>query len=111
MGQIYSIPGGDAAQAQALVDSLKAQVSGIKLQAMRNASKTGGAVGNVTEKEWPRLENMITALDPVKMGKETFQKKLDELVGEMAKMKKSLNDAFANEYGQQKKRVNFADLP
>jgi len=110
-GMLPSIPGGDAAQAQALVDSLKAQVSGIKLQAMRNASKTGGAVGNVTEKEWPRLENMITALDPVKMGKATFQAKLDELVGEMAKMKKSLNDAFANEYGQQKKRVNFADLP
>lgn len=101
LGMLPSRPGGGAAQSEALITSLKAQVAGMKLQAMRNASKTGGAVGQVTEKEWPRLENMITALDPVKMGEETFKAKLDELVGEIAKSKRSLNDAFKNEYGQQ----------
>lgn len=113
VGAMPSIPGGQAAQADALITSLKAQISGMKLQAMRNASKTGGAVGNVTEKEWPRLENMITALDPVKMGRETFQKKLDEFVVEVGKVKKTMDDAFTNEYGKPNagRRVNFKDLP
>lgn len=101
LGAAPSVPGNSAAQAEALTTSLKAQVAGMKLQAMRNASKTGGAVGQVTEKEWPRLENMITALDPVKMGQETFQRKLEELVGEISKVKKSVNDSFKNEYGQE----------
>lgn len=113
LGAFPSIPGGATAQADALISSLKAQISGMKLQAMRNASATGGAVGNVTEKEWPRLENMITALDPVKMGQATFQAKLNELVGEIGKVKKTMNDAFTNEYGKPGtgRRVNFKDLP
>ena len=110
-GVIPSIPGGEAANADALIASMKAQVSGMKLQAMRNASKTGGAVGQVTEKEWPRLENMITALDNTKMDKATFQTKLTELIGEINKAKKTVLDAFTNEYGQQPKRVKFSELP
>ena len=110
MGAIPSLPGGQAAGAEALINSMKAQISAMKLQAMRNASKTGGAVGQVTEKEWPRLENMIVALDPVKMDKETFQSKLDELVGEISKAKKSVGDAFTAEYGaQQTKKVRVVD--
>lgn len=100
IGKFPSFPGSEASQAEALIDSLKAQVSGMKLQAMRNASATGGAVGNVTEKEWPRLENMIVALDPVKMGRETFQTKLDELKTEIGKVKQSIGGAFQTEYGR-----------
>lgn len=99
-GALPSLPGGGAAQSEALIDSLRAQISGMKLQAMRNASPTGGAVGNVTEKEWPRLENMIVALDPIKMDKEVFKTKLGEVVTEIAKVKKTLGDTFATEYGQ-----------
>lgn len=99
LGAMPSFPGGKAAQVESLVTSLKAQVSGMKLQAMRNASKTGGAVGQVTEKEWPRLENMIVALDPVKMGPEMFRKKLWELVNEINKVKGSIEQAFSSQYG------------
>lgn len=99
MGAVPSIPGLPAANAEALIDSLKSQVAGMKIQAMRNASKTGGAVGQVTEKEWPRLENMVVALDPVKMGAETFRAKLGELTREIAKIKGVINEAFTAEYG------------
>ena len=49
--------------AQTDLENLKTKISGVVLQSMRDMSKTGGAVGQVTEKEWPRLENMIANLD------------------------------------------------
>ncbi len=98
-GAFPSVPGSAAANVDALIGSLKAQVSGMKLQAMRNASKTGGAVGQVTEREWPRLENMITALDKVKMNESQFKTKLNELMNEMDRIAASTTAAFEGQYG------------
>lgn len=94
-----SVRGGEAANVEALVSSLKAQVSGMKLQAMRDASKTGGAVGNVTEKEWPRLESMIIALDQEKMSGPKFREKLGELVLALRDAESNIKKAFTAEYG------------
>jgi len=105
-GALPSVPAisnvweGGAASVDALVNSLKAQISGMKLQSMRDASKTGGAVGQVTEREWPRLENMIVALDQVKMNKQMFQSKLGELVTEINKSKANIQQAYESEYGK-----------
>lgn len=114
VGAFPSVPGNPAANVDSLVDSLKAQISGMKLQAMRNASKTGGAVGQVTEREWPRLENMIVALNK-KMSPEVFRSKLSELVEEMNKSKEALQSAFEQEYGsvmpQQRRRTDAANDP
>jgi hypothetical protein len=98
VGAAPSLPGSDAANVDSLIDSLKAQISGMKLQAMRDASKTGGAVGQVTEREWPRLENMITALHK-KMSPELFREKLSELVYEIGKAETNLNQAHQGQYG------------
>lgn len=98
MGGVPSFPGGNAAQVESLITSLKAQVSGMKLQAMRDASKTGGAIGQVTEKEWPRLENMVVALDPVRMGPKMFREKLFELVAQIQQVKTQLQNAFDTQY-------------
>lgn len=51
-----------AVTAQTKLDTLKTMISGTVLQTMRDMSKTGGAVGAVTEREWPRLENMLANL-------------------------------------------------
>jgi hypothetical protein len=61
-GVFPNMPGGEAANADALLQGLRTKTAMGTLQAMRDASKTGGAVGQVTEKEWPRLENAIRAL-------------------------------------------------
>ena len=52
-----------AINARALQSTLIKQSATAALQAMRDASKTGGAVGSVSEKEWPILEQQIAALD------------------------------------------------
>ena len=63
MGAIPNIPGSSASNAEAQLDVLKSQIAFSTLQAMREASKTGGALGSVSEKELKLLENNIAALD------------------------------------------------
>lgn len=61
-GALPNIPGGAAANAEAKLDNLKNQVFVNTLQAMRDASKTGGALGSVSEKEGSRMENALVSL-------------------------------------------------
>jgi hypothetical protein len=83
----------DALNAQTELENLKVKISGAVLQAMRDASKTGGAVGQVTEREWPRLENMIANLDP-RQGKAQFMRNLNEIVKYADDVKRTLADAY-----------------
>lgn len=61
-GAIPNVPGSAAADAQAKLENLKSQVGFSVLQAMRDASKTGGALGNVSDAEGKRLEANLAAL-------------------------------------------------
>jgi hypothetical protein len=61
-GAFPNMPGGDAANAQELLNSLRSKNAVQSIQDMRNMSKTGGAVGQVTEKEWPKLENLVQSM-------------------------------------------------
>lgn len=69
----------DSINAQTELENLKVKISGTVLQAMRDASKTGGAVGQVTEREWPRLENMIANLDP-RQGRAQFARNVQAVM-------------------------------
>lgn len=62
-GTIWNRPGGDAADAEAKLRTLKSQIGFGVLQKMRNASKTGGAVGSLSDKELIELQNNLAALD------------------------------------------------
>lgn len=46
------------------LDTIKAQIGFAELQAMRDASKTGGALGQVTERELQLLQRTIAAIEP-----------------------------------------------
>jgi hypothetical protein len=60
---------------------------------MRDASKTGGAVGQVTEREWPRLENMLSNLDP-RQGKPQFMKNLARVKEYTREVEGMLREAY-----------------
>lgn len=62
-GIVPNIPGSNAANAYALLNTIKSQVAANVLQTMRNNSKTGGALGQVSERELDLLENNLAALD------------------------------------------------
>lgn len=76
------------------LENLKVKISGVVLQSMRDASKTGGAVGQVTEREWPRLENMIANLDP-SQGIDQFKKNLRSVVQYANDVEAMIKEAYA----------------
>jgi hypothetical protein len=79
MGVFPNIPGGDAANAEAKLDKLKSQVSLSVLQLMRDMSKTGGALGNVSNYEIKVLENNLASLEKAQSVDE-FRNELNSIV-------------------------------
>jgi hypothetical protein len=59
-----NIPATDARDFAAQLNTLKANIAFGELAAMREASKTGGALGAVSERELALLESALGALDP-----------------------------------------------
>lgn len=97
MGRTPNVTG-DATNAQAYLDTLKSQIGVQTLQAMREASKTGGAVGNVTEKEWPILQNQLGALQQSQTT-EQFVKNLKQVKETLARIKANATKAYESVYG------------
>jgi hypothetical protein len=60
---LANIKGTDAYNLSAMLDTIKANVGFSALQAMRNASPTGGALGQVSENENKLLQATIASLD------------------------------------------------
>jgi len=89
---------GDATNAQASLDTLKSQIGVQVLNAMREASKTGGAVGNVTEKEWPILQNQLGELQQTQTT-EQFKKKLADVKIVLERMKQNARQTYEGIYG------------
>lgn len=96
-GAIPNIPGSEAANAQAQLETLKSQVAFGVLQAMRDASKTGGALGAVSEKELGLLQNNLAALDRAQ-SYEQFQKALDQIISYTGEAKGRIRSAYNIKY-------------
>jgi hypothetical protein len=62
-GMFPNVPGWAAADAKALLENIKTQVGINALQAMRDASKTGGALGQVSDFENKMLQNSLYSLE------------------------------------------------
>jgi hypothetical protein len=91
----------NATNARALQSTLVKQSAVNALQAMRDASKTGGAVGAVSEKEWPILEQQLAALD----GAQTttaYKAALTNLKNQLTTSSKRVRSAYEQTYGQLK---------
>ena len=78
-GYLGSLAGGyagtDAYSVRKNLETLKAALSFQKLQDMRNNSKTGGALGNVSDMELQLLSSVVASLDP-NMDYEQFARNL-----------------------------------
>ena len=85
----------DSLNAAAAITSLQNKLSGEALRSMRESSKTGGAVGQVTEKEWDRLANLIGTLD-TRQGTERFKAQLIEIRNRLNSIK-NIADSKYNE--------------
>lgn len=92
------IPGSPAASFHAQLMTLKSQIGFSVLQAMRNASKTGGALGQVSEIENKLLQENLAALDTSQSESE-FKQNLQVVLDYVEGVKQRLGSAYQQEYG------------
>jgi len=94
---IASIPGTEGARIRAQINTLKAKVGFAVLQDMREASKTGGALGNISNQENVYLQNALAALD-ANLAPEDFREQLQILIDYAEGAKQRMSDAFLETY-------------
>jgi hypothetical protein len=96
------IPNTEAASAAAELDTLKNQLFVQGITEMRAASQTGAAVGNVTEKEGSRFENLQASLQQ--------KKKFKDIVAELERLDKEMDtteNRITNSYSRTYRPVEF----
>jgi hypothetical protein len=79
-----AVPGTPARNFRADLDTLKANIAFGELQAMREASKTGGALGQIAIRELELLESTLGALDQGQ-GPNNFKKNLQKIKASLSR--------------------------
>ena len=97
IGKFPSMPGSPAANVEANLQTLSSQVAFNVLQAMRDASKTGGALGAVSEKEMALLENNLAALSKSQSA-EAFRTNLQKIIDFTTESKQRLQSAYSDQF-------------
>lgn len=115
------IPPSDAAELRRQVAVLKANATIENLNAMRRQSQTGGALGNVTEKEGAMLASAAGALDPnaspqqFKSALDNYYRTLLRIVNGPEAGDKMFNDTNSSTSGSAPKQIkseeDYALLP
>lgn len=88
---------GTSRQAQALYDKIVAKGGFQMLQAMREASKTGGALGNVSNEEGRRLQAAFAAIDR-KQDAADVRTAIDTAISEIEGAKARTREAYESTY-------------
>jgi hypothetical protein len=92
------IPGTDAADMAANLDTLLAAAGFEKLQEMRNNSPTGGALGSVTERELALLQATWGSIQQPQ-SKEQFDKNLERFQKQVKESWERVDQAYQRDYG------------
>ena len=99
IGSIAStIPGTEAHNLSKRLDSIKAIVGFDKLSEMRRTSPTGGALGNITERELALLQAVWGSVEQSQT-KEQFNSNLDRLEKQAKESWDRVNAAYELDYG------------
>lgn len=103
MGSVLkAVPGSSATDLQSKIDTLQAYLSFERLQRMREESKTGGALGSVTERELDLLASTVASLKTVQ-SPEQLRYHLEKIKGHMQTIDENRRQMFLQRYqtGQQ----------
>ena len=95
-GRLPSVRG-NATNAQVLYDAIMSRGAFRELQAMRDSSPTGGALGQVTEKELAMLQSAFGALGQIQSEK-SFVDNVKEVVRKLEASKKNIADEYNATY-------------
>ena len=106
-GQLPDIPGGKAANTRANLETLKVKVGFATLQAMREASKTGGALGQISEREGEWLQNALVSLQSAQ-SEEQVRAHLQQIKDHISGLKAQYQEAYRATYGTSPVALNPA---
>lgn len=98
-GMVPNVPGTPAADAWAKLDTLRTQAGFAALQEMRNASKTGGALGAISDKENAMLQAALAPLQKaqsVEQAKASLDRILQHVEASKARIAAAYNDHWNN---------------
>jgi hypothetical protein len=95
-GRLLSVRGKSTA-AQALLDKILAKGQFRSLQELRNASPTGGAVGNVSDAEGKALRDSFGALNQAQ-SEEDFKDQIGAVIKDLQFSKQNIQGAFDETY-------------
>lgn len=107
---IPGIRGGSKVDADALITALKSQVGFNVLQNMRDMSKTGGALGQISDKEEELLQNNLAALS-TDQSPAQFRQQLMRIRQFAVQSKQRMQGAFDAQYGQQQAAMPGTTVP
>jgi hypothetical protein len=105
-GQNMPRPGGDTADFMAKAQVLLSKTAQSTLQEIRDASKTGGALGNVSDKDVSLLQNSLAAIAPdpttgkFNQSEKMFKKELTTVVTVLDRMRKQALEGYQRQYGK-----------
>ena len=88
---------GDARAAQALYDKIVAKGGFSVLQAMRDASKTGGALGNLSNQEGTQLKSAFAAINQTQ-DTGTVKANLLDVINQLSSSKARLRETYESTY-------------
>ncbi len=103
-------PGSDAANVEALLETLRARLSFAELAKMKAASPTGGALGAISERELSLLGAAEQSLS-VSQSQEQFSENLNNIESSLARLKSAQQDAFDAQFGVIKQQDDLTGLP
>ena len=92
------VPGTDAFDLEKTVDTIKANLGFKELQAMREASPTGGALGQVAVEELRMLQATIASLD-IGQGQEQLERNLAKIKTHFNNWKQAVQQHYEQTYG------------
>ena len=96
---LSSVPTTDARDLAATLDTIKANIGFDKLQAMREASPTGGALGQVSERENLLLQSVLGSMDQGQ-SREQFVQNLERIRDIIKERGQARRAAFDSDFGQ-----------
>jgi hypothetical protein len=87
----------EARSAKADLDNILARGSFAELAAMRQASPTGGALGNISNQEVKYLRDAFGALDTAQ-DTDTFKQKIDDVIAQLTTSKRNVREEYDDTY-------------
>ena len=87
----------EARSAKADLDNILARGGFAELAAMRQASPTGGALGNISNQEVKYLRDAFGALDTAQ-DTDTFKQKIDDVIAQLTTSKRNVREEYDNTY-------------